>query len=1007
MNKISYILTVSLSLLSVSALAQIDADIIRPSVNAEQFGLSVKAEAALNKGQLSLSIPLMTLKGKGYDLPISLTFYSGDVTPSTEASSVGLGWALMAGGVITTTIRGADDIESYIGGWTTEHQTDSDFVVNGAYNAVTNGFDFIDDIQHDPMPDEYTYSLPGHGGTIEVSIDGNIVNRTLFPDESYKIEKNTGGYCITADDGTKFYFETPEYRITGTWPENTVSTSWFLTRIVTTKGGEFTFHYSEEEYIDLSSTRDLNPDCFTYRTQRIDSIHSEFGTVTFNAVNRNDRGSIGNQTITSGMESKRINQIVLKDENGSLVKGYELDNSNYFKLHEDANEEPDNSWYNYRLKLSSITQYDSAGNRLPPYRFSYDYRLSKSIFAYTLLETEPDGSYSPYDSWTSNSGTQVYVDLYGGSNGSTPYCSIGYNLPNSSPIGWTTSSGQGGGTTAGDYFCLDSIYYPNGAIDEFCYESHDYGKINNTNDTYDTNIQGRRLASKIHSGSDINQRTDYVYKLHNANYNATDSTSGVLTNPSIHSATYYTPELGDDRLLHASRITSGKPFNSFMGPPVCYTEVEEVEKDKYSHVLNRTIHYFEPQIVSPPVNYVLVKSFPATLSRIENRIFGRILGYSNGMEGCNNLNYTYLAYPVAEFYNTASVVDKPLKEVFVGKDGRVRTIKDYYYTDDNLLANKKYGYRIVTPENSNYSLISRSEYISRRTRLSGTQTTSYYYDGVSCDSICEEYHISYNKGRTGYTNYYYGFGNARESKATNCYYPGDIPNIVGNNSSPELAAINGLIDKNMVADPIKTVVKRNDKIIDGECKDYQMVSGEPLLKSIYKLKKTDQNYSSVPTINGNDINYRADLYEEGEVMAYDEYHNPMYVKLNNTIDRIYVWGYGGRFPIAVIDNMDYTTFLASTNLRSELSQLATYRKIESATDCTNLRNLNAGIRSLLPNSVHITTYTYDPYFGMTSEIDDSNLGTIYTYDTFGRITAKYNVNYKKLEEYNYHLKLQQ
>ena len=48
----------------------------------------------------------------------------------------------MAGGVITTTIRGADDIESYIGGWTTEHQTDSDFVVNGAYNAVTNGFDF-------------------------------------------------------------------------------------------------------------------------------------------------------------------------------------------------------------------------------------------------------------------------------------------------------------------------------------------------------------------------------------------------------------------------------------------------------------------------------------------------------------------------------------------------------------------------------------------------------------------------------------------------------------------------------------------------------------------------------------------------------------------------------------------------------------------------------------------------------------------------------------------------
>lgn len=84
MNKIIIILSVLISLSPCSAFAQIEADIIRPSVNAEQFGLSVKAEAALNKGQLSLSIPLMTLKGKGYDLPISLTFYSGDVTKGTQ-----------------------------------------------------------------------------------------------------------------------------------------------------------------------------------------------------------------------------------------------------------------------------------------------------------------------------------------------------------------------------------------------------------------------------------------------------------------------------------------------------------------------------------------------------------------------------------------------------------------------------------------------------------------------------------------------------------------------------------------------------------------------------------------------------------------------------------------------------------------------------------------------------------------------------------------------------------
>jgi len=80
MNKISYILTVFLSLLSISALAQVDAEIIRPSINASQFDIAVKAETALSKGQLSLNLPLMELKGKGYDLPISLMFYGGDVT---------------------------------------------------------------------------------------------------------------------------------------------------------------------------------------------------------------------------------------------------------------------------------------------------------------------------------------------------------------------------------------------------------------------------------------------------------------------------------------------------------------------------------------------------------------------------------------------------------------------------------------------------------------------------------------------------------------------------------------------------------------------------------------------------------------------------------------------------------------------------------------------------------------------------------------------------------------
>ena len=183
MNKKPYILSVILSLLSTSALAQINADIIRPSVNASQFDMAVKAETALSKGQLSLNIPLVELKGKGYDLPISLVFYSGDVTFTTEASSVGLGWALMAGGVITKTIRGSDDLETRYSN--KEHLSNPDYIVN--HWTDTN---FIFNLQEDPMPDEYTYSLPGHSGTINVSCSGNTTTMSLYPDESYRYDNS-------------------------------------------------------------------------------------------------------------------------------------------------------------------------------------------------------------------------------------------------------------------------------------------------------------------------------------------------------------------------------------------------------------------------------------------------------------------------------------------------------------------------------------------------------------------------------------------------------------------------------------------------------------------------------------------------------------------------------------------------------------------------------------------------------------------------------------------------
>lgn len=1000
-------LFVTLCLLSsVSADAQIEYDVIRPSINASQFDCAVKAETALSKGQVSLNIPLMELKGKGYNLPISVVFYNGDVTFRTESSPIGLGWALMAGGVITKTIKGSDDMDQRTNH---DHQTNPNYMTE-RFADWRNHSVFTDDIRFDPMPDEYTYSLPGHSGTVDVSFNNGVVNEKLYPDESYIIEETNNGVCITADDGTKFYFEDRESR-TVVGDGRLASTSWFLSRIVTTKGGLFTFNYDDEDYADLTPGED-GQDFETFHTKRITSIVSDYGTVEFYSERRSDRGSWHNARIAEGNESERINKIELRDESGAFVKGYELDNSGWF-THTFASAYPD--WTDCRHKLSSITQYDADGNHLPPYEFDYSYKFDKSRLAEIPAYSSNNGEFLARDSWTSYVGPQAYVDL---KLSGEPSCHMVYpNTPYTYLEGITIRS-EYFASTVNDYFCLSYVTYPTGATEEFIYENHNYSKVNRIHAVSGSRdkIAGKRLASKIRYGEEVEQRTDYVYQKHDSDYNVLPYSSGVLTNPSIHCATYYTlgSVYGYEKYI-ASRITSEMALNTYMGTPVCYTEVEEVEKDRNGSVLGRTIHYFEPNIVNPPVNYIFTYydyiSREAKLTKVENRIYGTKSGYESFMQYCNDENLTYLAYPVGEFTNDVYVCDQPLKEVFIGKDGNVRSVSEYQYRINDDYS--RFGYKVEkkdfydpTTENLNYTVswISRSEYMTRRTRLSGINTTRYYYDeGNACDSICEYYGTGYNKGRVSLTTYTRGND---ERKTTRYYFPGDILNTIGSNTSTNLTAINGLIDKNIVADPIKTVIKRNGVIIGGECKDYQTLSDMPLLRSIYKIKNTSNNYDAVPVVNGSDIDYNADLYKEGEIITYDVNYNPEHVRINETQDRIYVWGYGGRFPIAIIDNMDYATYSANTSLRNMIMRLVSYRKIESEDECMSLRNRNNAIRALLPEGAHITTYTYDPYFGMTSEMDDSNLGTIYTYDSFGRLSAKYDTYFNKTEEYEYNLYLQ-
>jgi len=982
-------------------------EVCRPSINSEQFNIGASIETALSKGQPSITIPLFELQGKGYNLPISLVFYGGDVNCETEASTVGLGWSLMAGGCITTTIKGNED--SFI---TTSNdapwQFQNDYLIS-KFQIPTERDVFVERMYTDLMPDEFHYSIPGHQGTVEMVLNSqNQYYQKLYPDESYKLKKTTNGYIITDDNGTKFFFEDSESKNSYSNSMPVISTAWFLTRIETAKGGTFQFNYANESMIDLHDETEYNL-YGRHRTKRITTIVSDFGSITFTANgNRGDRVSVINGDT---LISKKITKIELKDETGAVVKGYNLYNNSYF-TNENQDTRSNMGWSNYRMRLDSIVEFDASGNRLPPYVFTYSYSFYRAKSCYNQYSgTQFSGKRG---SWTECPSFQALVDLY---PTGYPACQLAYpNTPYEYLEGFSFISDSNDGTV-NDYFCLSSIKYPTGAIDSFGYESHDYLQIAGKDLQYPHNhlkIEGKRLKSKVSQYVNGNELvityTDYSYKMHDSDYALTDESSGVLTNPTFHSATLYSwgTVTGGDMGYVANRISTERPLNAYQGQSVYYKEVEEVVKDITGAVQKRVIHYMYDNLLDPPLNYVYIRYHNNMgqdhFTEVPNIIYGKRIGYGSSISDYNNQNFSYIAYPLGEFCPYSQDGGRPHKEIIIDGNGSLLAKKDYAYSSS--LNNTRYGYvfrkdditgQYGQPNITVYN-ISRSSHHSSRSQLYRMSETTYNYRNGHRDSVVTETLYEYSLGRI----YEIRTNRLLETIKVNNYYPDFLHVNTSVELSEEAQAVAALQQKNIIGIPIQTIKSHNGIAVEGHYKNFTELSGGIVVpKANYGLSLT-HSYVGGPSMSSGTIIKNSGFYLQEEAMTYDTNSNPMQVNSRISPTRVYVWGYGGRYPVAVIENYTEAQLNANTQLSSLLSQLESYRKISNQLTSIALKNLNMNIRNALPEGALVRTYTYDPYSGLTSEFDYSGVGTIYSYDGFGRLTAQYDDNYNLLENYTYH-----
>ncbi len=221
-------------------------------------------------GTPNITIPLYTVKSGDLSLPISLSYHSSGNRVEEMASSVGLGWVLNAGGVITRTIRGKPD-EEYNGfltqvsaaqiktllstpNLTATQQSQLDYYLNATADGTL-----------DSEPDIYNYNFGGYSGQFMMDGQGHIsvmpLQNIIFTFNIYSGQTTyINSFTAKTPDGATYYFgatgATGPIEFTNAAGSNVQhAISWYLYKITSPSFHEIDFTYTPESYGFVTSAQ--------------------------------------------------------------------------------------------------------------------------------------------------------------------------------------------------------------------------------------------------------------------------------------------------------------------------------------------------------------------------------------------------------------------------------------------------------------------------------------------------------------------------------------------------------------------------------------------------------------------------------------------------------------------------------------------------------------------------------------------------------------------------------
>ena len=1044
------VLTIALFILPQGIAAQDGVEgyksLIPQAPDAQALARAIDIPVNAYTGIPQITIPLYEIKVGELTIPISLSYHAGGILANQEATEVGLGWSLSAGGSITRTIKCIDDFNSSMGYFSYQQDWDGEFSTLMPYFNIWTR-QFVKDME----PDIFFYSTPTESGkfffdhsrnahfvnvenncrleeralTNTLEITDSKGNRYLYEDIEETQPYSSASTCLvnTTSGGYDAVFD--GYNFPGFQASERFKSAWKLSRIITPSGDSVTFTYQQIKYQlpvqetavkrsrfagggsleGMSQASSSIKPGLSYSQQkcwvngkRLTEIRWRGGVVCFEVEDREDLLPL----ISSAPKPKAVKVVKVLDPVGSIVKKWLL-NYSYFNPFENGA----NKHLFKRLKLNSVKEIlpsDSIG-----YSFSYD--ESRPLPAKNTKNTDYWGYYNG-----SNQGSNYVCpavlngELYAGGDKEPNllYTKLGTLESITNPTGGTTVFTYENNTAANAaYTELGQRRY---TVTASRSTSSWYMGIGSVSiDTFSIDFRQKvTISAEAFNYDDINTQTNYSFVNHTApsfQFFSLDESGS-----SHRLFSFDMPDTWDDSQDFYNDSTLQLDAGRYIMRVECIVEgfVTDMNMDCKEYIS----HPGEERLVGglrvrridgeKNVNYeysggILFKE--PVLFQIERACF--LDSYSPSWVDY----FCQLSESVGSLSSIANGQTMGYSEVLENlEDGSYKHYQ-YHNEPENYLA-ENYPMAGTQTDWLNGSLLELDVYdtqnnLSEATiydysdAYTGQAISGFVFDGnrmvpYENDIFCKlpirtltETHLS-NGVRT-----------AIDQKTYNTHFlcSSEIFTI-GNDSIVTRyfypfnltdSVSQQMVEANIIGSPVAQLKSKNGTIFDGAWTRYGKFDGRILPSQELRLN-TDQTSTNLTSCRFDTIM---------EYRDYDKYSNPRWMSYKGTPVTC-LWGYHGMHPVievvgASINNVQY--FLSPYTVSSLLDA--------SSITSTQLRDWHNVLQESFPD-FSVSACRYVPLVGPSEIIGADGIATTYEYDPAGRLTGKRLHGTDLLQRFTYH-----